>query len=126
MEAKIRILAVDDDQYILQFLKRTLENEGFAVTVASDGESALALLPETEPAIVLLDIKMPGLDGYQVLERIRKDSSIPVLMLTGVPEVTAAVNSFHLGADDFIRKPFLTSVLVAHIRAKLRRASGNM
>ena len=126
MEEKIRILAVDDDQYILQFLKRTLENEGFAVTVASDGESALALLPETEPAIVLLDIKMPGLDGYQVLERIRKDSSIPVLMLTGVPEVTAAVNSFHLGADDFIRKPFLTSVLVAHIRAKLRRASGNM
>ncbi len=120
MEQKIRILVVDDEQHILQFLKQTLEDEGFAVTAARDGNSALALLPEIEPHIVLLDIRMPGLDGYQVLERIRKASQVPVLMLTGVPEVTAVARAFDLGADDFIRKPFSTGVLVARIRAKLR------
>ncbi len=126
MEKKTSILAVDDDQYILQLLKQTLETEGFTVTVAADGDSALALLVKTDPDIVLLDIKMPGLDGYQVLERIRKTSNVPVLMLTGLREETTMVRSFDLGAADYIRKPFHISTLIANIRAKLRRDRGDM
>jgi len=119
---KTRILAVDDDEYVLQFLKRALTYEGFSVTTATDGKSALALLSKSHPEIVLLDVMMPGLNGYQVLERIRKFSSVPVLMLTGTREEDALVRSFNLGADDYVRKPFVTGVLVARIQAKLRRA----
>lgn len=114
---KIRVLVIDDDQYIRELVARILENEGFAVTVAANGESALALLSEIRPDIILLDIRMPGMDGYQVLERVRKTSDVPVLMLTGVPEESAVVNSLNLGADDYIRKPFLPSVLAARVRA---------
>lgn len=126
MERKTRILAVDDDPHVLQFLKRALEDEGFVVAVAANGESALAQLPEADPDIILLDIRMPGLDGYQVLERIRKISNVPVLMLTGLDGVTPIEHSFELGADDYIRKPFLTEVLVARIKAKARRAKGDL
>ncbi|MFH1381404.1 MAG: response regulator [Chloroflexota bacterium] len=126
MEKKTRVLAVDDDRDILQLLERALEEEGFAVTTATDGESALALLSEIKPDIILLDIRMPRLDGYEVLERIRESSNVPVLMLTGVAEETAVMRSFDLGADDYIRKPFLTGTLIARIKSKLRRARGNM
>lgn len=126
MEKKTSILAVDDEEYILQLLKQILEIQGFAVTMAADGDSALALFAKTAPDIVLLDIRMRGLDGYQVLERIRKTSNVPVLMLTGLREETAMVRSFDLGADDYIRKPFHASTLVAQIRAKLRRARGEL
>ncbi len=122
MEKKIRVLAVDDQRYILELLKQTLEAEGFDFTAADNGESGIALFEENKPDIVLLDIRMPGTDGYQVLERIRKTSNVPVLMLTGVPEETAIVRSFGLGASDYIHKPFVTSLLIARIRAKLRRS----
>lgn len=122
MEKKASILVVDDEEYIRQLLKQVLEIEGFAVTVAADGNSALALLVKTDPDIVLLDIRMPGLDGYQVLERIRKTSNIPVLMLTGLIEEMSLVRSFDLGANDYIRKPFHTASLIAKVRAKLRRS----
>ena len=117
---------MDDDPDVLQFLKRALEDEGFFVTLAANGESALAQLPEADPDIVLLDIKMPGLDGYQVLEHIRKISNVPVLMLTGLDGIPPIEHSFELGADDYIRKPFLTGVLVARIKAKVRRARGDV
>ena len=126
MEKKIRVLAVDDQQCILELLKQILEDEGFAVTVAADGESGIALLEEIKPDVVLLDIRMPGLDGYQVLERIRKVSDVPVLMLTGVREENALVHSFDIGANDYICKPFATNLLIARIRAKLRRARGDL
>ena len=126
MEKKTHILVVDDEQDTLQLLRQTLELEGFAVTVATDGNSALALLAEREPDLVLLDIRMPGLNGYQVVERIRESSSVPVLMLTAVRGETVVEHSLGLGADDYIRKPFRTRVLVAHIRAKLRRARGEL
>ncbi|MFC2005126.1 response regulator transcription factor [Chloroflexota bacterium] len=121
MEEKASILVVDDEVYIRQLLKQVLENEGFAVTVAVDGNSALALLVKTDPDLVLLDIRMPGPDGYEVLERIRKISNVPVLMLTGLIEETSLVHSFALGADDYIRKPVHTAALIAKVRAKLRR-----
>lgn len=122
MEKKAHILAVDDEQYVLQLLKRTLEPEGYAVTLAADGNSALARLREHTPDLVLLDIRMPDLNGYQVLERIREQSDVPVIMLTGVLEPTAVQQSIGLGADDYIRKPFRPQVLLARIEAKLRRA----
>jgi two-component system, OmpR family, KDP operon response regulator KdpE len=123
MEKKKHILVVDDEVYILQLLKDILESEGYSVVVAGSGEEALALIPETQPDLIILDIKMPGLDGYQTLERIRKTSNVPVLMLSGVPEQDGLRPSFDIGADDYIHKPFLTGILIARIRAKLRSAN---
>jgi len=91
-------------------------------TVAADGNSALARLREHTPDLIVLDIRMPELNGYQVLERIRERSDIPVIMLTGVLEPTAVEQSLGLGADDYVRKPFHPRVLLARIEAKLRRA----
>ena len=122
MEKKAHILVVDDEQYVRELLKRTLEQEGYAVTLAADGSSALVRLREHTPDLVLLDIRMPDLTGYQVLEHIREQSDIPVIMLTGVLEPTAVEQSVGLGADDYIRKPFNPRVLLARIEAKLRRA----
>ena len=124
MENKIHVLVVDDEQYITKLVERTLKDAGYAVTVANDGISALRMLAEKEPDLVLLDIRMPGLDGFQVLERIRDSSEVPVLMLTAVHETTALAHSLGLGANDYIEKPFLPRVLIARIQAKLRRAKG--
>ena len=122
MEKKAHILVVDDEQYVRELLRRTLEQEGYAVTLAADGSSALVRLREQTPDLVLLDIRMPDLTGYQVLERIREQFDVPVIMLTGVLEPTAVEQSVGLGADDYIRKPFNPRVLLARIEAKLRRA----
>jgi len=122
MEKHARIMVVDDEQTILSLLKRILEPEGYEAVVAADGRSALALLEERKPDLVLLDIMMPGLDGFQTLERIRQRSNIPVIMLTAKCEVTTVRDTLGLGADDYVRKPFHTRELLARIRAKLRRA----
>jgi len=116
------ILVVDDDQNLLRMVSRTLEMEGFQVLTAGDGESALALLEKDKPDLVLLDIMMPGLDGFEVLKRIRQRSSVPVIMLTAKNEVTTVRDTIGLGADDYIRKPFSIVELLARIRCKLRRA----
>ena len=115
------ILVVDDDQEILRMLKRTLELEGYAVATAADGESALTLLEEQEPHLIILDIIMPELDGFQVLDLIRQRCNIPVIMLTSESAVTTVRDALALGADDYVTKPFHTRILVARIRAKLRR-----
>ncbi|MDO8715399.1 MAG: response regulator [Dehalococcoidales bacterium] len=83
---RMRILVVDDEQYVTELVKRTLEDAGYVVTVANDGNSALTMLAEREPDLVLLDIRMPGFDGYQVLERIREGSDVPVLCSPQRPE----------------------------------------
>jgi len=124
VEKKTHILVVDDAQYVTKLVERTLEDAGFVVTVANDGNSALAMLAEKEPDLVLLDIRMPGLDGFQVLERIRESSNVLVFMLTAVRGETAVEHSLGLGADDYIEKPFLPQVLIARIQAKLRRTRG--
>jgi DNA-binding response OmpR family regulator len=126
MRRKARILVVDDEQYILDMLKCTLEDEGYNVDIAADGNSALTLLAERKPDLVLLDIRMPDLNGYEALELIRQQSDVPVIMLTGVLEPTAVEQSIGLGADDYIRKPFHPRVLLARIQAKLRRARGEL
>ena len=116
------IMVVDDEQAILRLLSRTLEPEGYDVVLADNGRSALVLLEEHTPDLVILDIMMPGLDGFQVLDLIRQRSNIPVIMLTAKREVNTARDALNLGADDYVRKPFGKAELLARIRAKLRRA----
>ncbi len=121
MKKQSSIMVVDDEQEILRLLKRTLEPEGYDVVTANGGVSALLLMEERRPDLVILDIMMPGLDGFQVLDLIRERSNIPVIMLTARGEVTTVRDALVLGADDYIRKPFYIRELLARIRAKLRR-----
>jgi CheY-like chemotaxis protein len=121
MEKRPCIMAVDDEPVVLMIIERALQAAGFEVVSANDGNSALELLEKRRPDLVLLDIMMPGLDGFQVLSRIRQQSNVPVIMLTGRHEVTTLRDSLTTGADDFITKPFGTLELTARIRAKLRR-----
>ena len=116
------IMVVDDEQTILRLLSRTLELEGYGVIVADNGRSALDLLEEHRSDLVILDIMMPGLDGFQVLNLIRQRSNFPVIMLSGRREMATRRDTLNLGADDYVGKPFHTGELVARIRAKLRRA----
>ncbi len=118
----LNIMVVDDEPGMLQLLKRILEPEGYGVTAADNGRAALALLEECGPDLVILDIMMPGLDGFQVLNIIRQRSNVPVIMLTGRGDVTTARDAINLGADDYVKKPFHTGELLARIRVKLRRA----
>jgi len=117
------IMAVDDEREILRLLNRTLKPEGYDVVTANGGVSALLLMEERRPDLVVLDIMMPGLDGFQVLDLIRKRSNIPIIMLTARGEVTTLRDALALGADDYLRKPFGREELLARIRAKLRRAA---
>lgn len=116
-----RILLVDDDLQILPLLQKGLAYEGFEVYTAVDGESGLAAAKEYQPHIVLLDIAMPGLDGFEVCRRLRLQDDIAIIMLTARDEVTDKVSALNLGADDYVPKPFAFDELVARIRAVLRR-----
>jgi two-component system response regulator MprA len=116
-----RILLVDDDEQILPLLQRGLAYEGFEVYTAVDGESGLAAVKQYQPHIVLLDIAMPGLDGFEVCRRLRLRDDIAIIMLTARDEVTDKVHALNLGADDYVPKPFAFDELVARIRAVLRR-----
>ena len=115
------ILVIEDDPHMLQLLKRTLETEGYDVYLAADGLYGMSLLRDMEPDLVLLDIMMPGPDGYQVLDSIRHHSDVPVIMVTAKAEVDSVKNALALGADDYIRKPFRPKELVARVEAKSRR-----
>jgi len=116
------VLVVDDQQETLGMLTRTLELEGYDVAVATDGNSALALLEKHKPDLIILDIVMLELDGFQVLNLIRQRSNVPIIMLTGKREMTSVHRALNLGADDYVRKPFSTHEVVARVKAKLRRA----
>ena len=119
-----RVLVVDDEEIVRNSLQRVLKEAGYDVVTAANGQEALDKMSMSQLKIklVLLDIKMPGLDGFQVLDLIRKSSNVPVIMLTAVMEVTTVRDTLSLGADDYITKPFSRGVLLARIRAKLRRA----
>lgn len=123
MMKRLCIMVVDDEPEVRRLLKRCLEPEGYDVITASDGDSALAVMGKCQPDLVILDIVMPGLDGFEVLEFIRQRSDIPIIMLTGKQEVTTVRDALISGADDYLRKPFHPRELVARIRAKLRRAT---
>jgi two-component system response regulator ChvI len=115
------IALVDDDRNILTSVTIALEEEGFEVRSYSDGEAALLALQAKPVDVAVLDIKMPRLDGLQLLERLRRTSQLPVIFLTSRDEEETELKGLELGADDYIRKPFSQALLIARIRALLRR-----
>jgi DNA-binding response OmpR family regulator len=123
MKNKPKILVVDDEKRDLRLLEAMLAPEGYEVVLAHSGQEGLEKIRETHPDIVLLDIMMPGMNGYEVLRILRQRYNIPVIMLTAIKEVTSVRDALHLGADDYVRKPFMKGELLARIRTKLRRAA---
>ena len=118
-----KILVVDDDLNICELLKLYLENEGYTAYVANDGKAAVDMFNEKSPDLVLLDIMLPKMDGWQVCREIRKSSSVPIIMLTAKGETFDKVLGLELGADDYVTKPFDSKEVMARIKAVLRRAS---
>lgn len=116
-----RLLVVDDDRKLVSLLERGLRYEGFDVTCAYSGDEAVTATDAAPPDLVLLDIGMPGRDGIDVLNAIRRRSDVPVVMLTARDEVSDRVGALDLGADDYVAKPFVFDELLARIRAVLRR-----
>ena len=117
-----KILIVDDDQNICELLRLYIEKEGFATVIANDGKQALELFESENPVLIMLDIMLPGLDGWQVCREIRKKSQVPIIMLTAKGEVFDKVLGLELGADDYVVKPFEAKEVVARIKAVLRRS----
>jgi len=121
LAAKSRVLAIDDDVNICELLRLYLEKEGYEVRTANNGINAVDIFREFTPNIVILDIMLPGTDGWQVCREIRKLSNIPIIMLTAKGETFDKVLGLELGADDYIVKPFEPKELVARVKAVLRR-----
>jgi len=119
-----RVLVVDDDEDIRILLRELLERACFSVDEAEDGRTALRRFHATPPALVILDVTMPELDGYQTLERIRDLSDAPVLMLTARSQELEKVRGLTAGADDYVAKPFGRQELLARVQALLRRSGG--
>ena len=121
-----KILVVDDDLNICELLRLYLEKEEYTVVIANDGASAVSTFNAENPALVLLDIMLPKLDGWQVCREIRKFSEVPIIMLTAKGEVFDRVLGLELGADDYVVKPFDAKEVLARIKAVLRRSASNM
>ena len=119
-----KILIVDDDINICELLRLYLEKEGFETDVVTNGLHAVEKFRTTSPDLVLLDIMLPGLDGWQICREIRKSSQTPIIMLTAKGETFDKVLGLELGADDYITKPFETKEVMARIKAVLRRSAG--
>src|SRR3954467_956978 len=116
------IALVDDDRNILTSVSIALQAEGFATRVYSDGEAALKALTENPPDLAVLDVKMPRMDGMELLRRLRERSSVPVIFLTSKDEELDEALGLALGADDYVKKPFSQRLLIARIKVILRRA----
>ena len=120
-----KIMVVDDDKNICELIRLYLEKEQYSVVIANDGNQAIAKFAEESPALILLDIMMPGLDGWQVCREIRKKSNVPIIMITAKGETFDKVLGLELGADDYVVKPFDTKEIIARIKAVLRRTSAS-
>lgn len=121
MPAKQKILIVDDDTNIAELISLYLIKECFDTQMVYDGEEALTAFKEFQPNLILLDLMLPGIDGYQVCREIRKTSNVPIIMLSAKGEIFDKVLGLELGADDYIIKPFDSKELVARVKAVLRR-----
>ncbi len=110
------ILVAEDDPTMLKMVRRTLELEGYQVVTANNGKTALQLIKDAEPALVLLDVMMPGLNGFQVCEQARQFSGVPIIMVTAKDQLDDVVHGLEIGADDYIVKPFTTRQLAARVR----------
>jgi len=124
MDERAKVLVVDDDEDIRGLVRALLERAGYDVDDAEDGRVALRRLYERPPALVILDVNMPGLDGFQTLERIRDLSDVPVIMLTARAQELEKVRGLSAGADDYVAKPFGRQELLARVQALLRRSRG--
>ncbi len=120
---KFRILVVDDERRMVGFIRLNLEQDGFEVIEAYNGSEALEKLRESLPDLILLDVMMPDIDGFEVLRTIREISQVPVIMLTAKGEENDKVKGLELGADDYVTKPFSPRELVSRVKAVLRRGS---
>lgn len=120
-----KILVVDDDLNICELLKLYLENDGYTVITANDGKAAVETFEAKSPDLVLLDIMLPKMDGWQVCREIRKTSSAPIIMLTAKGETFDKVLGLELGADDYVTKPFEAKEVMARVKAVLRRTKGD-
>ncbi len=118
-----KILVIDDKQEMTWLLERALKEEGYEVAIAHDGEEGLRRAHAGHPDLILLDVMMPKMDGWDMLRRLREFSDVPVIMLTAIGDEEDKVHGFDIGADDYVTKPFLMSELKARVRATLRRAS---
>ena len=118
---KQKVLIVDDDNMIAELISLYLTKECFETSIVNDGEEALKRFDEFKPDIILLDLMLPGMDGYQVCREIRKTSRVPIIMLSAKGEVFDKVLGLELGADDYVIKPFDSKELVARVKAVLRR-----
>ena len=116
-----KILVVDDDQNICELLRLYIEKEGFEVRIANDGRKALEIFEEQNPDLIMLDIMLPELDGWQVCREIRKKSQCPIIMLTAKGEVFDKVLGLELGADDYVTKPFSMKILLKKVYVILSR-----
>jgi two-component system, OmpR family, alkaline phosphatase synthesis response regulator PhoP len=121
-----KILVVDDEEHIIELIKFNLENNGYKIVTADNGIDALKIAKDARPQLVLLDLMLPGMDGYDVCKEIRKDintSSTPIIMITAKGEEFDKVLGLELGADDYLTKPFSVRELLARVKAVLRRTS---
>ncbi|WP_026923642.1 response regulator transcription factor [Glycomyces arizonensis] len=123
-EADPRVLVVDDDPALADVVARYLRREGFEVDYAPDGETGLRRALATLPDLVVLDLMMPGMDGFEVCRRLRRATAVPVVMLTALGEENDRITGLDLGADDYVTKPFSPGELAARVRAVLRRSRG--
>ncbi|MBI5964848.1 MAG: response regulator transcription factor [Chloroflexi bacterium] len=119
-----RILVVDDEERMVRFIRMNLEHDGFQVSEAFNGRQAIQKLRDVTPDLILLDIMMPDLDGFEVLETLREISNVPVIMLTAKGEEDDRVRGLERGADDYVTKPFSPRELVSRVKAVLRRTEG--
>ncbi len=116
-----KILVVDDEQKIVEIIKAYLEREGYQVLTAFDGKTALDLALSRHPDLIILDLMLPEISGWDVCRRLRKESEVPIIMLTARDEVTDKIIGLEMGADDYVTKPFDPKELVSRVRAVLRR-----
>ncbi|MGC6768269.1 response regulator transcription factor [Enterococcus sp. LJL51] len=119
----MKILIIDDDRELCRLLEQCLEAEGYQVTSAADGETGLALAEEKDFSLIILDVMLPKLSGFDVLREIRKKSVVPILMLTAKEHESDKVSGLRLGADDYLTKPFSIHELVARVESQIRRST---
>lgn len=122
----IKILLVDDEPNILQFLEMGLQDESFEVLTAQDGMTAVTIAKQFQPHIVILDVMMPGMDGFEVCRMLKKTENVAIIMLTAKDEVDDRVKGLMLGADDYMMKPFSFEELLARIHARIRNQFPNL
>jgi DNA-binding response OmpR family regulator len=120
------ILVVDDEPKIVRLARDYLEKDGFRVLSAGDGLTALAIARAEKPDLIVLDIMLPGMDGWEVCRRLRGETDVPIIMLTARAEESDQIVGLELGADDYVTKPFSPRALLARVRAVLRRAQGQV